>query len=103
MKDISERLSHIYDEEKEISVALKASKQQRAERFHQLFKRVSEEIDTLYKTLTFQEVRSIPFKLVYSTRWKCVAVLRKPARTIQRWYHLHDYTTKQKVHTNIST
>lgn len=56
MKDMSERLSHIYEEEKEINNALALTKAHRTERFMALFKSVSEEIDSLYRTLTVQEV-----------------------------------------------
>jgi chromosome segregation ATPase len=53
LKEISDQLSLIYEDEQEISSKLKEAKLLRAEKFHQLFKNVSDEIDTLYKTLTF--------------------------------------------------
>lgn len=58
IKDLAEKLSVHYEVETEVEDLLKKAKKERSEKFNNFFKIVSDEIDTLYKTLTFQEVLS---------------------------------------------
>lgn len=53
IKDLAEKLSVHYEVEAEVEDLLKKAKKERSEKFNNFFKTVSDEIDTLYKTLTF--------------------------------------------------